>query len=80
MEVGPPWVAARVISANSRVDAHVHVCGLIRSYREGLWHCADVSVPAVLDIQNIISRKQCDAIISILVRYHVGDFFSSVTA
>ena len=53
---------------NARVDVHVHVHGLICDYCERLRRRAHVAAPAVLDIENVISCTQCDAIIFILVR------------
>jgi len=65
---------------NARVDGHIHVHGLICHYCERLRCRANVPALAVLDIQNVISRRQTNPIVSILVCCHVRNFCLFVTA
>ena len=71
--------AGRGKLTNARVDGHVHAHGLICHYCERLRCCPDVPPSAVLDIQNVISWRQRNAILSSLVRCHARDFFLFVT-
>src|SRR6266403_1967041 len=65
---------------NARVDGHVYAYGLICHYCERLRRRADVSPPAVLDIQNVISWRESDPIISMFVCCDMRSFGFIFTA
>ena len=65
---------------NARVDGHVHAHGLIRHYCERLRRHAGMPAPPVLDIQNVISWRESDPIVSMLVCRHMGGFGFIFTA
>ena len=65
---------------DSGVDIRVHVHGLIRNYSKRLRCRTEAPRSMVLDIENVISRRERDAIIFIGVRCHPRGFLLLVTA
>jgi hypothetical protein len=65
---------------NTRINGHIHMDGLICQYRERLRCGADMPTPAVLDIQNVISRRERRAVIAISVSRYTHNFFLAVRA
>src|SRR5262249_45806064 len=67
-------------STDASVNSHVHLHGLICNHCEWLRRRAEVTATAVLTIQNVISWRQSDPIVSTLVCCHMGDlsFFVAV--
>lgn len=81
------WRASRACESqstrklpNAGVDGHVYAHGVICRYCERLGRRADVVAPAVLDIQNVISRGQSHPIVSMLVCCDMRNFCLFVTA
>jgi hypothetical protein len=74
LAAGPPPTARKL------TDSHVDIHGLIRNYSKRLRCRTEAPRSMVLDIENVISRRERNAIISIGVRCHPRDFFLLVTA
>ncbi len=70
----------RVASRMVRIDMHINADGVIRYNRERLRGCANEPGFAPLHIQNVIARRQRNAIVSILVRRNLRDFFFVTSA
>jgi hypothetical protein len=67
---------ALMISPNeANHDAHIDAHRLIRHDRERSWRRADMLGHTILDIQNIIPRRQRYSIISTLIDCHPRNFF-----
>ena len=61
--------------ANSGVDIHIDADSPVRSNRESLWYCTNMTARALLHIQNVIARWQCHTILPIPVRSYPRNFF-----
>jgi hypothetical protein len=63
-----------------RIDMHINADGVIRNNRERLRRCTNEPGFAPLHIQNVIARRQRNAIVSILIRRNSRDFFFVASA
>src|SRR4029077_20321660 len=63
------------VKAKSNHDVHIDMGDLIRDDSEGLWPGANTLAHTILNVENIIPRRQRDPIISLPVRCDARDFF-----
>ena len=70
----------RVASRMVRIDTHINADGVIRNNRERSRGCTNEPGFAPLHIQNVIARRQRNAIVSILIRRNSRDFFFGASA
>jgi len=63
------------VKAKSNHDVHIDTGDLIRDNSEGLWPGADTLAHPILNVENIIPRRQRDPIISLSVGCNPRDFF-----
>jgi len=63
------------VKARSNHDVHIDTGGLIRDNSEGLWPGANTLAHTILNVENIIPRRQRDPIISPFVGCDARDFF-----
>ena len=62
--------------SRSYKDSHIDANSLVRDNRETLRRRADMLGHAILNIQNIIARRQRHSIVPLLIDCHPRDFFS----
>src|SRR5438045_6851018 len=63
------------VKTNSNDDVHIDMDDLTGHNRETLRSGANTLAQTILNIENIISRRQRDPIMSVFVRGDAGDFF-----
>ena len=63
------------VKAESKHDVHIDMGDLIRDNSEGLWPGANTLAHTILNVENIIPRRQRDPIISPFVGCDARDFF-----
>ena len=63
------------MKAKSNHDIHIYTDDLIRDNSEGLWPGANTLAHTILNVENIIPRRQWDPIISLSVGCDACDFF-----
>src|ERR1041384_3716977 len=66
--------------ANAGIDIKINTDDLIRQNGEMLWPGANMTVSSFLRVKNVSACRELDAIVSLLVRGKVRDFFFAVLA
>ena len=75
MRVRRQVVGTESVKAQSNDDVHVDTGDLIRHNGERLWPGANTFPHTILNVENVIPRRQRDPIISLFVGCDARDFF-----